>query len=287
MQKTKYIFCGNRFNVLEEMLNLKLQVEKVFAVSGSYLEKEMIARGLDHITVDHQQKLIRGLCEADFDLFISNGCPYILSASLLQLPHKKFINIHPSLLPDMRGADPVPGALLYCRDSGATCHIMNALIDDGPIIAQVKIPNTSDLDSGLLYQLSFMAEKEVFRQAYQRSFKPCMDNVKRESDLYYSYKDSDRWIDFTKSDQEIINTIKAFSTQSKGACFQIGMEKYIVFDVIEVKNPYLLSKIDHYAENEVVFNYEGRLLIKKGAKYLKLQQIHGNLEKIEEGTVLQ
>ena len=60
----------------------------------------------------------------------------------------------------------------------------------------------------------------------------------------------------------------------------------MVYDAIEVNNPYLLSKIDEYAENQVLFNYEGRLLIRKGQSYLKLQQIHGNMEKIGKGTVL-
>lgn len=287
MQMAKYVFCGNRFNVLEEMFNLQLQVETVFSVAGSYLEKEMIARRCDHISVDNKAALIRGLREADFDVFISNGCPFILPESVLRLSHKKFINIHPSLLPDLRGADPVVGALLFGRDSGATCHIMNALIDDGEIIAQVKIPNTADLDSGLLYQLSFMAEKEAFRLAYHRNFNPCMDNVKRVGDIYYSFNDSDRLIDFSQKGEDIINTIKAFSTKSKGAYFKIGEETYTVFDAIEVNNPYLVREIDHYVENEVVFNYEGRLLIRKGSIFLKLQQIQGNLEKIEKGAVLQ
>lgn len=286
MRNAKHIFCGNRFNVLEEMLNMGLRVGKVLAVADSYLESEMKNRGFDYIPVHYKQELLNELRRTDFDYFISNGCPFILPESILQLPNKKFVNIHPSFLPDLRGADPVPGALLYGRDSGATCHLINKKIDDGKIIAQVRIPNTSDLDSGLLYQMSFMAEKEVFIQAYNRNFTPCNENIRRKSDIYYTYNDSDRLIDFTKQEKDIVNIIKAFSTKSKGAYFKFGGQRFTVFDVIEVKNPYLMGKIDSYAENEVALNYEGKLLIRKRTCFLKLQQIHGNLGKIKKGTIL-
>jgi len=283
----KYAFCGNRFNVLEEMYNLELNIVKVLAVSGSFLERAMITYEHDYVALDNRQELIEELLKAEYDVFITNGCPYILPEHVLAIPDKKFINIHPSFLPDLRGADPVPGALLHGRDSGATCHLMNRQIDDGPIIDRIRIPWTDDLDSGLLYQMSFVAEKEVFIKAYNRDFKPSIQNILRESDIYYSYSERDRWIDFSKSSRDILNTIKAFSTRSKGACFRFKEETFTIFDAIPVENPYLLDKRDQYAENQVVFNYEGKLLVKKGARYLKLQQIIGDLHKIQKGDILE
>lgn len=53
--------------------------------------------------------------------------------------------------------------LLFDRSCGATCHIMDDNIDTGDIISRVKIPTTPDIEAGILYQLCFKAEVEVFK----------------------------------------------------------------------------------------------------------------------------
>ena len=82
----------------------------------------------------------------------------------------RYTNIHPSYLPDLKGIDPVLGSIKFSRDGGATCHEINERIDDGPIISRIKIPFTKDLDVTVLYQLSFVAEKEVFNEAFKNNF---------------------------------------------------------------------------------------------------------------------
>jgi len=99
------------------------------------------------------------IATAEFDVLVSNGCPYKVPAKYLG-GQRLFINIHPSYLPDLRGPHPLMGSLLTGQDSGATCHAMDASINTGDIIAQVKIPHTSELDAPFLQQLSMMAERE-------------------------------------------------------------------------------------------------------------------------------
>jgi methionyl-tRNA formyltransferase len=84
--------------------------------------------------------------------------------------HQIFINIHPSLLPDLKGKHPINGAILFDRKHGVTCHHMDDGIDTGSVIANIEIPITDDLDLGLLYQLSFIAEGEVFEKAHSLKF---------------------------------------------------------------------------------------------------------------------
>ena len=47
----------------------------------------------------------------DYDILVSNGCPYILP--LNELKKAKYVNVHPSLLPNLKGIDPVI-ALTQC-----------------------------------------------------------------------------------------------------------------------------------------------------------------------------
>ena len=58
---------------------------------------------------------------------------------------------------------------MFSRDCGATCHHINEVIDGGDIISS-KIPFSKDLDVSLMYQLSFIAEKEVFHEAFKANF---------------------------------------------------------------------------------------------------------------------
>src|SRR6185295_17658889 len=94
--------------------------------------------------------------------------------------------------------DPVPGALLFGRDAGATCHMMDDGIDTGPIISQVRIPYSEELYAGLLYQLSFKAEQEVFRLALARNFRPARAQSAAKDIVYYTRKKEDLRIRFSE-----------------------------------------------------------------------------------------
>lgn len=65
----------------------------------------------------------------------------ILPQSLLEIPKKGFVNVHPSLLPRLRGASPIRTAILEDeKDVGVTVMRIDAQMDHGPTIAQKKVP---------------------------------------------------------------------------------------------------------------------------------------------------
>ena len=282
----KFIFIGNRFFVLEEMLKLKLNLVKILVIKNSYLQKELEKINIEHIVINSKRQLVDEIIQTDFNILLANGCPYILPVSKIKKNQQEFVNIHPSYLPDLRGADPQPGALLYARDSGASCHIMDDGIDTGKIISQVKIPYSSDLDIALLYQLSFMAEKEVFVKAYKNSFTSQYSQKLYGNEIYYSKKEIDLKIDFLKSSNEIYQTIKAFSNKSQGAYIIYKNEKYIFYDCEIVSNAYLKSKLLNYQDTEIIFNYENILIIKKDDVYLKLKNCNKSISNINVGAIL-
>jgi methionyl-tRNA formyltransferase len=62
----------------------------------------------------------------------------IVPAALLEMPHGA-LNLHPSLLPRHRGATPIPAAILAGDpETGVTLMRMDAGLDTGPIVAQVR-----------------------------------------------------------------------------------------------------------------------------------------------------
>ncbi len=64
---------------------------------------------------------------------------HLLKPELLALPRQGMINVHASLLPDLRGAAPIPWAILRGDTrTGVTIMRMEAGLDSGPILHQLE-----------------------------------------------------------------------------------------------------------------------------------------------------
>lgn len=76
---------------------------------------------------------------------------HIIQPAVLGLPSRGMINVHASLLPHLRGAAPVPWAILQGhRSTGITIMQMAAGMDAGPILHQVETPIGAEETSGQL-----------------------------------------------------------------------------------------------------------------------------------------
>ncbi len=74
-----------------------------------------------------------------FDLFIVAAYGTLIPRALLELPKHGTLNMHPSLLPKLRGASPIRSAILNdMRETGVTIMQMDTDLDHGPIVAQMN-----------------------------------------------------------------------------------------------------------------------------------------------------
>jgi methionyl-tRNA formyltransferase len=75
----------------------------------------------------------------DWDLFIVAAYGKIIPENILYLPKRKTINVHPSLLPLLRGPSPIQTAILEdMKDTGVTIIRLDKEVDHGPILAQKR-----------------------------------------------------------------------------------------------------------------------------------------------------
>lgn len=79
------------------------------------------------------------LSTLNLELFIVASYGKIIPQNILDIPPHKTLNIHPSLLPKLRGASPIQSAILGEKETGVTIIRLDAEMDHGPIIAQQKI----------------------------------------------------------------------------------------------------------------------------------------------------
>ena len=77
-----------------------------------------------------------------WDLFVVVAYNFILPEWLLSIPTYQTINLHPSLLPELRGASPIRTAILndLREDIGVTIIKLDSEMDHGPILEQMHMP---------------------------------------------------------------------------------------------------------------------------------------------------
>lgn len=84
--------------------------------------------------------LLELLRENNFDLFVVVSYGKILTKEFLDIPKHGTLNVHPSLLPKLRGPSPIVSAILNDeKKTGVTIILLDEGVDSGPIIAQASI----------------------------------------------------------------------------------------------------------------------------------------------------
>jgi methionyl-tRNA formyltransferase len=88
-----------------------------------------------------QQAGCAGLIERHAIDFLLVACwPYLIDNILIDSARKGALNMHPSLLPDFRGPDPLEQQLECGHSSfGVSLHLLNQHFDQGDIIAQAEL----------------------------------------------------------------------------------------------------------------------------------------------------
>lgn len=81
------------------------------------------------------------LTEAEWDFFVVVAYNFILPKWLLELPKHGVVNVHPSLLPKLRGASPIRSAILFDRrdEIGVSIMLMDEEMDHGPLLMQAPL----------------------------------------------------------------------------------------------------------------------------------------------------
>lgn len=103
----------------------------------SPIKAAALAEGLEVLQPDRptDPELWRRLQHIAPDVGVVVAYGHILKPDLLSLPRRGMVNVHPSLLPALRGAAPVEWAILKgLETTGVTIMLMDAGIDSGPIL---------------------------------------------------------------------------------------------------------------------------------------------------------
>ena len=208
----------------------------------------------------------------------------ILSKEVLEIALP--VNLHGSLLPDLRGPSPIQSAILNgYKKSGVSVMVMAEEVDSGDIILQEEINIDNDETSGSLFEKMGDVGAEVLVKALdlieskKAVFLP-QDHTKATFTQMLTKQNAK--LDFNKTTAEIINKVKAYNP-APVAYFEYDEKKYKVFKagVYEGIMPRKMFK-----NGEVVFaNSKLGFVIKTQDGFLSLEEIqapNGKVLKVKD-----
>jgi methionyl-tRNA formyltransferase len=122
-----------------------------------------------YYVADHRSPECTDLIRAQsIDVLANAGTPRILRGPILDVAPLGVLNLHPGLLPHYRGCTSVEWSIYNDDPVGNTVHVMNASIDEGPIVATEPVgieAGTSYSDVRLaVYRHGFDLMARVVRQ---------------------------------------------------------------------------------------------------------------------------
>jgi len=150
--------------------------------------------------------------QPDISVVVAYG--HILPKHVIDLPAQGTLNIHASLLPTLRGAAPIQGAIRQgMKETGVSIMRMVPALDAGPVILQAKtgIPDNETYGE-LQLRLSELGALALIEALALISLGKAEETPQDESLATYAPKvdrESGR-IDWSNDAREIVNTIRAY-----------------------------------------------------------------------------
>lgn len=142
---------------------------------------------IKYLSFDHDdKKMVNFITNNPVDTYLVAGAR-ILSPQVIQACKGRILNIHPGLLPDVRGLDTFLWSIYYKKPLGISAHFIVPKIDSGFLIYKEKLPlyRTDTPFDVTLRLLEYQSEVLVKALNILQKTQPI--NLKSLSSLQYPY----------------------------------------------------------------------------------------------------
>ena len=160
------------------------------------------------------------------DIIITCAYGQIVPDVILNFPKYGCINVHGSLLPELRGGAPIHWAIIRgYKETGITIMDMSSKMDAGDIISQTSIRIDDDMILGELYEkMSLLGRDLLISTLPSIILGTCKRVVQDESKVTFGYNisSSDIKIDFSKDALSIKNLVRGLNPIPGAYCYLDG-----------------------------------------------------------------
>ncbi len=152
------------------------------------------------------------ILEKNPDLIVTAAYGQLLPKELLDAPPYGCINVHASLLPELRGGAPIHHAIIQGKkETGVTIMYMVEQLDAGDMLTQVEVPIASDDHVGILHDKLSEAGTDLLMETLPKLFNGELTPIKQDEEkatFAYNITRDDERIDWTKTNLEVYNQIR-------------------------------------------------------------------------------
>ena len=179
-----------------------------------------------HIEVFQPKKIkeeYKHIIDVNPDIIITCAYGQIIPKELLNYPKYGCINVHGSLLPDLRGGAPIHWSIIRgYKETGITIMYMAEKMDAGDIISQEKITIDSSDTLGTLYEKMSNLGSTLLEKTLPNIINNTITRTKQDESLVtyaYNIKPEEEKIDFSKKGIEIKNLIRGLNPIPGAYCY--------------------------------------------------------------------
>lgn len=171
------------------------------------------------------------------DLGIVVGVSQLISETMLTIPPRGFIGMHPTLLPHGRGRAPIPWTLIKGLDkTGVSLFYCDPQADSGDLLVQKELPVYYEDVSATLGQRSDDAAIELFLNCLPQLAAGAAPRIPQDDDcatVWPQRRPEDGLINWDLSPRELYNWVRGLSHPYPGAFSYFGGRKIFVWSVRE------------------------------------------------------
>ncbi len=228
-----------------------------------------VERGIPVEQPEKLQEIADKLKNNGYGLFIVAAYGKIIPQEILDIPEHGTLNMHPSLLPKLRGPSPIQSAILKENETGVTIMVVDEEMDHGPIVAQEKVeiadwpPKARELEE-ILARRGGQMLAGVIPKWTAGKIKPKEQDHKKATYCEKITK-QDGLITEKDSPETIVRKVRAF-TPWPGAHFFVDGKRIIVTDAKIENNTVVIKRVKPEGKKEMLF--EDFIKGNKGAKSL-------------------
>ena len=222
----------------------------------------------EHIKEDYQRIL-----DKNPDIIITCAYGQIIPKILLDTPEYGCINVHGSLLPELRGGAPIHWAIMRgYKETGITIMTMSEKMDAGDIISQEKLLIGEDETLESLYNRMSMLGKKLLLETIPGIINHTATFTKQdESKVTYAYnvKKEDEKIEFSKTKEEIKNQVRGLNPIPAAYCY-LEEKRMKIYEIEIIPTE---EKIDKYQNGEIIRIEKDGIICKCQNGLIKIKDI--------------
>ena len=157
------------------------------------------------------------------DIIITCAYGQIIPDVILNFPEYGCINVHGSLLPELRGGAPIHWSIIRgYKKTGITIMDMVSTMDAGDIISQESIDIDDDMILDTLYERMSYLGRDLLLKTLPSILDGTCTRVKQDDDkvtFAYNVRKEDTKIDFSKNSLDIKNLVRGLNSTPGAYCY--------------------------------------------------------------------